>query len=217
MQYQDPGDAFSQGLEHALAQREAQKRQAMLDNLTVQKAAREVDSEANKAEEHRQELAERKAEHDEANRWKVEAQKKQDKDAADKAAAAVKQKADQDAYIAGLPEGSPAKTAYQAEQVGLKTPPSQFSAPKATSMGRALVFDPVKKTYTDTATGQPVVGGLTPQDKIERSAEPKDTSAHDAATSAKEMTRRDNAYKTAVTELDKAADPVAAYIQGIND
>jgi hypothetical protein len=62
--------AFSQTLEEAMLNREKEKRQAMLDHLAVQKAAREVDTEANRAEEHKQDLAERKREHDDANRWK---------------------------------------------------------------------------------------------------------------------------------------------------
>src|SRR6266404_8061848 len=79
--------AFSNTLEQAMLNREKQKRKDMLDHLAVQKAAREVDTEANRAEEHRLDRAERARESDQKYRWEDEANKRDAKKLADKEAA----------------------------------------------------------------------------------------------------------------------------------
>ncbi len=217
MEYQSPGLAFSSGLEDFLVKKEQQKRQDMLDHLAVQKAAREVDNETNQAEEHRQDLAERKREFDESNRWKNEAEKVTAKKVADKEAADAAQAAGRAAFVAGLPEG-PQKTAYQGEQFGLHNvvPPKEAAGAGAEPIARQNPRSGVVERLVD-GQWQSVTGDVPKGTHFMTEPAPKDTTARDAAAAAKEATRRDNVYKTAVAELDKAAAPIAAHIQGIND
>ena len=118
MEYQSVGGAFSNAIEEVMAQREAKKRQAMLDNLTVQKAAREVDTEANRAEEHRQDLEERKAEHRSGEaRWQGEADKKVADEKA-KAAAAAAKELERQRIINSYPIGSPERANLEQQGAG---------------------------------------------------------------------------------------------------
>lgn len=123
----------------------------------------------------------------------------------------------QQALIDSLPEGDPRKDeirqSLQAEAAGLKVPAGFFSK-QATGKTR-IMFDPIRGVYKDPATGNPITD--VPADAaIDRMAEPKDTSAGEAA---REQTRanavnqiREHAY----TELNNRAKSTEEQIANLN-
>src|SRR6266404_939761 len=198
--------AFSNTLEEAMLNREKQKRQDMLDHLAVQKAAREVDTEANKAEEHRQDLAERRLEHEDASRWRNEAQKREDKKLADKEAADLAMTKGREAFVAGLPEG-PQKTAYQGEQFGLKNVlPQKETGPTTEPQMRQRPSGPGPAQRLVDGKWVDVLGDVPAKAHWETQPAPKEAGSGSAAAD-RENTHRDNVHQQAITSLDKMETP----------
>ncbi len=114
------------------------------------------------------------------------------------------------AKIANLEPGTPEfqQAVLAHEMLTGKNVSAQFA--KAPSTKTRFIFDPVKKTYTDT-TGQ-VVTDLPNDAVVDRAAEPKNSDAHEAAKQNHVDSIREHAY----TELNARAKPVEDQIQRLN-
>jgi hypothetical protein len=125
----------------------------------------------------------------------------------------IKDQQEIDAYAATLPEGSAARQVIEAKRHGVTLTAADLKIDKpATS--RRLIFDPVKKQYL-TPDGQPVTD-VTKDDAVDRSAEPKDTGAKDAARETAQANHVDQIREHAYTELNARAKSTEEQIANLN-
>lgn len=111
-------------------------------------------------------------------------------------------------YIATLPKDSPERKALEYElQTGKQAPAGMFQKP---------VHSAIYNEWQD-AVNNGYKGDFIKYQNEDANRKEKATGAGAAASTARENTRRDNNYKSAVTELEAAAKPVVAQMQSIDD
>jgi hypothetical protein len=108
----------------------------------------------------------------------------------------------------GDPRADEIANMYEAEGLGLKPAPGQFSKAGAASKHR-VIFDPVKKTYLDGITQKPVTDQADLENaQVDRAAEPKDHSAQNAAQAARVQAVREHAYSEFKDSLKPLTDRI---------